>query len=74
MTGQTILVTGGAGQVGLELLRQPWPAEVSVLAPGRDQLDLASAESIAAWFAGRQIDDGKSCVTDGDVLVAPGPS
>lgn len=56
MTGQTILVTGGTGQVGLELLRQPWPAGVSVLAPGRDQLDLASAESIAAWFAGRQID------------------
>lgn len=56
MTGQTILVTGGTGQVGLELLRQPWPAGVTVLAPGRDQLNLASAESIVAWFAGRQID------------------
>jgi dTDP-4-dehydrorhamnose reductase len=56
MTGRTILVTGGTGQVGLELLRQPWPTGVSVLAPGRDQLDLASDESIAAWFAGRQID------------------
>ena len=56
MTGRTILVTGGTGQVGLELLRQPWPTGVSVLAPGRDQLDLASTESIAAWFGGRQID------------------
>jgi len=56
MAGHTILVTGGTGQVGLELLRQPWPADVTVLAPGRDQLDLASEASISAWFAGRQID------------------
>lgn len=56
MAGHTILVTGGTGQVGLELLHQPWPAEVTVLAPGRDALDLASRESIAAWFAGRTVD------------------
>lgn len=56
MTRHTILVTGGTGQVGLELLRQPWPADVTVLAPGRGELDLASGGSIAAWFAGRQID------------------
>lgn len=56
MAGHTILVTGGTGQVGLELLRQPWPADVTVLAPGRGELDLASGESISAWFAGRQID------------------
>lgn len=56
MTRHTILVTGGTGQVGLELLRQPWPADVTVLAPGRDELDLTSGGSIAAWFAGRQID------------------
>jgi len=56
MAGHTILVTGGTGQVGLELLRQPWPADVTVLAPGRDTLDLASSESIAAWFAGHTVD------------------
>lgn len=56
MARHTILVTGGTGQVGLELLRQPWPAEVTVLAPSRNELDLASGESIAAWFSGRQID------------------
>jgi len=56
MAGHTILVTGGSGQVGLELLRQPWPAEVTVVAPGRDALDLTSRESIAAWFAGHTVD------------------
>lgn len=56
MARRTILVTGGTGQVGLELLRQSWPADVTVLAPGRNELDLTSGESIAAWFAGRQID------------------
>jgi dTDP-4-dehydrorhamnose reductase len=56
MTAHTILVTGGTGQVGLELLRQPWPADVAVLAPSRDQLDIASGESISAWFGSRQID------------------
>jgi dTDP-4-dehydrorhamnose reductase len=56
MTGHIILVTGGTGQVGLELQRQPWPAEVTVLAPSREELDLSSAESIAAWFADRKVD------------------
>lgn len=55
MAGHTILVTGGTGQVGLELLGQPWPADVTLLAPARDELDVASSESIAAWFAGREI-------------------
>ncbi|QEA15830.1 dTDP-4-dehydrorhamnose reductase [Novosphingobium ginsenosidimutans] len=55
MSGYTVLVTGGTGQVGLELLRQSWPADVTVLAPARDQLDLASGDSIAAWFASREV-------------------
>jgi dTDP-4-dehydrorhamnose reductase len=55
VAGQTILVTGGTGQVGLELLRQPWPAGVTLLSPSRMELDLTSDESITAWFAGRQI-------------------
>lgn len=56
MSSHTILVTGGNGQVGLELLRKPWPADVSVLAPSRKELDLSSGSSITAWFAGREVD------------------
>lgn len=56
MAGHTILVTGGAGQVGQELLRQPWPANVTVLTPGRDELDLGSRDSIVAWFAAHRVD------------------
>ncbi len=43
----TILVTGGTGQVGYELVRAlaPW---ASVVAPGREMLDLADAASIRA--------------------------
>ncbi|HEX7822383.1 MAG TPA: dTDP-4-dehydrorhamnose reductase [Sphingobium sp.] len=48
-----ILVTGGAGQVGLELGRLAWPADVQPHFPDRSQLDLSSAESIAACFASR---------------------
>ncbi|MCR6629394.1 MAG: dTDP-4-dehydrorhamnose reductase [Magnetospirillum sp.] len=43
-----ILVTGGTGQVGTELQRISWPAGTAVLAPGRDQLDLAAPQDLAA--------------------------
>lgn len=46
-----VLVTGGGGQVGLELARQAWPADVVPHFPTRDEFDLGSAESIAASFA-----------------------
>lgn len=45
-----ILVTGGAGQVGLELVRAAWPDEVVLHAPTRDELDLTLAASIQALF------------------------
>jgi dTDP-4-dehydrorhamnose reductase len=47
---QHILVTGGAGQVGLELQKAAWPAGVVLHAPGREALDLASPASIAVQF------------------------
>ena len=53
---KTVLITGGTGQVGLELQRQPWPADVTLLVPGRKELDLGLGDSIAAWFAERTID------------------
>ena len=46
-----ILVTGGAGQVGIELGRAGWPDDVDVHRPDRATLDLASAGGVAACFA-----------------------
>ena len=46
-----ILITGGAGQVGLELLAADWPSEVVLHAPTRDQLDLGDITSVRAAFA-----------------------
>lgn len=46
-----ILVTGGAGQVGLELARADWPADVVLHAPARSDLDLGDVASIKAAFA-----------------------
>jgi dTDP-4-dehydrorhamnose reductase len=46
-----ILITGGAGQVGLELARADWPAEVVLHAPTRAELDLGDIASVRAAFA-----------------------
>jgi dTDP-4-dehydrorhamnose reductase len=46
-----ILVTGGTGQIGLELARLAWPADVELHFPPRRELDLTSPESIAACFS-----------------------
>ena len=46
-----ILITGGAGQVGLELARADWPAEVALHLPTREQLDLGDPASVRAAFA-----------------------
>lgn len=46
-----ILITGGAGQVGLELMRASWPAEVVLHAPTRDELDLGDVDKVKNAFA-----------------------
>lgn len=46
-----ILITGGAGQVGLELARVAWPERVRLHLPTRDQLDLGDADAVRALFA-----------------------
>lgn len=48
-----ILITGGAGQVGLELQSADWPAHVRIHAPDRAELDLSDAEAVASFFASR---------------------
>ncbi|MDX6805781.1 dTDP-4-dehydrorhamnose reductase [Terrihabitans rhizophilus] len=49
-----VLVTGGAGQVGLELQRFAWPDGVHVHAPTRDELDLTRPDAIAAYVGARR--------------------
>jgi dTDP-4-dehydrorhamnose reductase len=44
----TILLTGGAGQLGRELLRLGWPEGVTLDAPGRKVFDLADADALAS--------------------------
>lgn len=46
-----ILITGGAGQVGLELARVAWPANVRLHRPTRAELDLGDVEAVRATFA-----------------------
>lgn len=56
-----ILVTGGQGQIGLELARQDWPADVTVHFPTRAELDIASQPSLATYLRGRRFDAIINC-------------
>jgi dTDP-4-dehydrorhamnose reductase len=49
-----VLITGGTGQVGLELARLAWPSGVAPHFPTRRELDLASPDSIAAALGARR--------------------
>lgn len=44
-----ILVTGGQGQIGLELARQSWPADMTIHCPTRETCDIGSPESLLAY-------------------------
>lgn len=44
-----LLITGGTGQVGTELIALARSAGISIAAPDRAELDLASKAQIAAW-------------------------
>lgn len=46
-----ILITGGAGQIGLELQAVRWPANIRIHAPSREKLDLTDPVHIARCFA-----------------------
>jgi dTDP-4-dehydrorhamnose reductase len=51
-----ILVTGGQGQLGIELRGLAWPDGVEIVAPGRAELDIGDAGSVRSFFAGRAFD------------------
>ena len=46
-----ILITGGAGQIGLELQAVDWPKNVVIHAPTRAEMDLSDVTSVRAAFA-----------------------
>lgn len=46
----TILLTGGSGQVGTELLALPWPAGIALNAPHRSACNLADPASVASFL------------------------
>jgi len=46
-----ILVTGGGGQLGLELAAGEWPVNFVIHTPGRDTLDLTDPVSIRSTFS-----------------------
>lgn len=47
---KTIIVTGGAGQVGHELVRHAWPEGFEIVAPERARLDFADADAVKAFI------------------------
>jgi dTDP-4-dehydrorhamnose reductase len=51
-----ILITGGAGQVGIELQRQAWPERFRLHVPSRAILDLSDTDLIERVLAGTQWD------------------
>ena len=79
MTGSArpVLVTGGNGQLGIELQRCAWPDGYQVVATGRSDLDLTDSAAIAASVAERDwaavINAGAYTAVDkaeGDVVAA----
>lgn len=46
-----ILITGGTGQVGNELLRCRWPSDIELIAPTRQELDLSDCDSVGHYIA-----------------------
>lgn len=48
-----ILILGGAGQVGTELQAYPWPDDVRVHAPDRQNLDITDEAAVAAALDAR---------------------
>lgn len=56
MAKQTILLTGGSGMVGRNILEHPSAGDWTILAPTSRELDLTDAEAVAAYVAGHKPD------------------
>ena len=56
-----ILVTGGSGQIGFELARVDWPAQIDLCLPTRGELDLSSPDSIGRYVANGGFDCVINC-------------
>lgn len=56
-----ILVTGGQGQVGLEIARLTWPDGIEVQLPTRAELDIASRHSVTGYFDRHPVDAIVNC-------------
>ena len=56
-----ILVTGGRGQIGLELARQAWPADVTIHYPTRDTCDIGSQASLFTYLRAYSFDAIINC-------------
>ncbi|MEM9133511.1 MAG: dTDP-4-dehydrorhamnose reductase [Actinomycetota bacterium] len=57
----TVLLTGGAGQVGKEIQRAPWAAGVRLVAPSRSEVDLTDAAAVHAAVAEAEPDVIVNC-------------
>ena len=53
---KTLLITGGAGQIGTELRRLDWGVNIRVVAPTRAELDITSPQNVVAVFSGQAFD------------------
>lgn len=51
----SILLTGGGGQIGQELLRLNWPHGLALIAPDRAELDISVRRSVDAFFMHHEI-------------------
>lgn len=61
MTAHNILVTGGSGQVGLELSRLNWGDSALLLTPARDELDIVDPGSIKSFLDSHPVDAIINC-------------
>nr|WP_321482399.1 GDP-L-fucose synthase [uncultured Cohaesibacter sp.] len=51
MTKKTLLLTGGSGMVGRNILEHPAASDWTILAPGSKELDLTDARAVDAYLA-----------------------
>lgn len=77
MNKRRILVTGGTGQVGAELLRCRWSSDVELVAPNRHELDLNDCDTIGQYIAAGNFSAVINCAAytavdraESDVLAA----